>query len=120
MDEFTRQGLSDRQMQDANKCRIYLRAFYVSDITDLGGKSIEEWAKHGKRQATRTIKWNWPVQQIEKLENGTPMHRIRRWIFIPTFGTIGRHQKLASEHRMESGCRCNDIVQTQGRHVVKT
>jgi hypothetical protein len=63
MDEFTRQGLSDKQMRDANRFCIYLRAFYISDITDLGGKSIEEWAKQGKRQATRTSKWKWPVQQ---------------------------------------------------------
>jgi hypothetical protein len=48
MDEFTRQGLSGKQMRDANRCRIYLRAFYISDITDLGGKSIEDWAKQGK------------------------------------------------------------------------
>jgi hypothetical protein len=58
MDEFMRQEVSDKQIQDANRCRIYLRAFYVSDINDLGGKSIEEWAKQGERQATRTIKWN--------------------------------------------------------------
>jgi hypothetical protein len=63
MDEFTRQGLSDKQMRDANRFRIYLRAFYISDITYLGGKSIEDWAKQGKRQATITSKWNLPVQQ---------------------------------------------------------
>jgi hypothetical protein len=63
MSEFTRHGLSDKQKRDANRSRIYLRAFYVSDITDLGGKSIEEWTKQGKWQATRTLKWNWSVQQ---------------------------------------------------------
>jgi hypothetical protein len=63
MDEFTSQGLSDKQMRDTNICNIYLRAFYISDITELGGKSIEDWAEQVKRQATRTSKWNWPVQQ---------------------------------------------------------
>jgi hypothetical protein len=58
MDEFTMQGLSDKQMRDFNICRIYLQTFYISDITDLAGKSIEDWAKQGKRQANRTIKWN--------------------------------------------------------------
>jgi hypothetical protein len=43
MDEFTRQGLTDKQTIDANRCRIYLRAFYISDIMDLGGNSIEDW-----------------------------------------------------------------------------
>jgi hypothetical protein len=50
-------------MRDANICRIYLRAFYISDITDLGEKSVEEWAKQEKRQETRTSKWKWRVQQ---------------------------------------------------------
>jgi hypothetical protein len=64
MDEFTMQGLYDKHMRDINICRIYLRAFYISDITDLAGKSIEDWARQGKRQAHRTRKWNWPVQQM--------------------------------------------------------
>jgi hypothetical protein len=63
MDEFTMKGLYDKQMRDVNRCRIYLRAFYISDITDLTGKSLEEWTRQGKRQATRTSKWNWSVQQ---------------------------------------------------------
>jgi hypothetical protein len=37
MDEFTMQGLSDNQVRDINRCRIYLQAFYISDITDLAG-----------------------------------------------------------------------------------
>jgi hypothetical protein len=63
MDEFTMQGIYDKQMRDVNRCRIYLQAFCILDITDLAGKSIEDWARQGKRQAHRTIKWNWPVQQ---------------------------------------------------------
>jgi hypothetical protein len=50
-------------MRDVNRCRISLQAFYTSDITDLAGKSIEDWAKQGKRQANRTSKWKWSVQQ---------------------------------------------------------
>jgi hypothetical protein len=56
MDEFTMQGLSDKQMREVNRCRIYLRAFYISDITDLEVKSIGDWAKQGNLQATRTSK----------------------------------------------------------------
>jgi hypothetical protein len=63
MDEFTRQGLTDKQMRDANKCCIYLQAFYTLDITYLTGKAIEDWEKQGKRQAHRTSKCKWPVQQ---------------------------------------------------------
>jgi hypothetical protein len=45
IDDFTMHGLSGKQMRDVNRCRIYLRAFYISDIMDLAGKSIEDWAK---------------------------------------------------------------------------
>jgi hypothetical protein len=40
MDELTMQGLSDKQMQDVNRCRIYLQTFYISDITDIVGNAI--------------------------------------------------------------------------------
>jgi hypothetical protein len=40
------------------------QAFYILDITDLAGNSIEELAKQGKRQANRTSKWDWLVQKM--------------------------------------------------------
>jgi hypothetical protein len=52
MDKFTMQGLSDKKNPDVNRCHIYLRAFYISDIMDLAVKYIEAWAKQGKRQAS--------------------------------------------------------------------
>jgi hypothetical protein len=63
MDEFSTQDMMDAQMKDVNICTIYLQVFHTSDITDLAGNTIEEWAKQGKRQSNRTSKWNWPVQQ---------------------------------------------------------
>jgi hypothetical protein len=48
MDEFTMQGISNKKMLDLNRCRIYLRAFYISDITDMARRSIEDWARHVK------------------------------------------------------------------------
>jgi hypothetical protein len=50
-------------MEDINRCRIYIQVLYTSDITDLAGNTIEEWAKQGKRQSNRKSKWNWPVKQ---------------------------------------------------------
>jgi hypothetical protein len=58
VDEFTTQGMTDAQMRDINRCRIYLQVFYTSDITDLKGNTLEKWAKQGKRQRNRTSKWN--------------------------------------------------------------
>jgi hypothetical protein len=56
MDEFLKQDMTDAQMKDVNRCRIYLKVFHVSDITDLADNTIEEWAKRGKRQSNRTSK----------------------------------------------------------------
>jgi hypothetical protein len=64
MDEFLKQDMMDSQVKDINRCRIYLQVFHVSDITDLAGNTIKEWAKRGKHQSNRTSKWNWLVQQI--------------------------------------------------------
>jgi hypothetical protein len=63
MDEFLKQDMTDSQLKDVNRCRIYLQVFHVSDITELAGNTIEEWAKRGKRQSNRTSKWNWTVQE---------------------------------------------------------
>jgi hypothetical protein len=63
MDEFLKQDTTDAQMKDVNRCRIYVKIFHISDITDLSRNNIEERAKRGKRQSNRTSKWNWPVQQ---------------------------------------------------------
>jgi hypothetical protein len=35
MDEFTTQGMTDAQMREINRYRIYLQDFYTSDIMDL-------------------------------------------------------------------------------------
>jgi hypothetical protein len=58
MDEFLKQDMTDAQMKDVNRCRIYLQVFHISDIEDLSGNTIEEGEKRGKRQSNRTSKWN--------------------------------------------------------------
>jgi hypothetical protein len=57
---------SSGELQDINRCRIYMRAFFISDITNIQGTLIEPWALSGKRSMTRTSAWAWawPVQQI--------------------------------------------------------
>jgi hypothetical protein len=50
------------ELQDITRCRIYMRVFFLSDITNIQGTLIETWAISGKRQTTRTPAWAWPVQ----------------------------------------------------------
>jgi hypothetical protein len=118
MNEFTMQGLSDKQMREVNTCRIYLQAFYISDIKDLAGKSKEDWARQGKRQANRTSKWNWPVQQRPpasawKIGNLHSKASHQKMAFLKTFWTMGRYQKHAPVHIMESERRCNEAIHKQ-------
>jgi hypothetical protein len=51
------------ELQDINRCRVFMWAFFISDITNIQGTLIESWALSGKRPMTRTSAWSWPVQQ---------------------------------------------------------
>jgi hypothetical protein len=51
---------TNKELKEVNYCRIYLQA---SDITNLEGNKLEEWAIHGQRQVGRQSTWNWPIQQ---------------------------------------------------------
>jgi hypothetical protein len=54
---------SREELQEINRCRIYLRVFFLSDITNIQGTLIDTWEISGKRQTTRTSAWSRPVQQ---------------------------------------------------------
>jgi hypothetical protein len=51
------------ELKEINRCRIYLRVFYISDIASHDGQGIAEWARKGRRDAGRKLSWAWPVQQ---------------------------------------------------------
>ena len=38
MEIFKSWGFSDKELRSLNRCRIYLRVIYVSDVTDFSGK----------------------------------------------------------------------------------
>jgi hypothetical protein len=55
---------SGKELQQINYCRIYLQVFFMSDIANVKGTEVEEWARKGKRQSKRKSEWEWLVQQI--------------------------------------------------------
>jgi hypothetical protein len=57
-DEF-----SAKDLKEINRCRIYLRVFYISDISTHDGQRITDWARKGRRDGGRKSSWAWPVQQ---------------------------------------------------------
>jgi hypothetical protein len=52
-----------KELKEINRCRIYLRVFYISDIASHGGQRITDRARKGRRDAGRKSSWAWPVQQ---------------------------------------------------------
>jgi hypothetical protein len=48
---FRGRTFSASEMEELNRCRIYLQMFFVSDITDINGKYIYPWTRwiYGKK-----------------------------------------------------------------------
>jgi hypothetical protein len=44
---------SGKELQQINYCRIYLQVFFMSDIENVKGTEVEEWAIKGKIQVGR-------------------------------------------------------------------
>jgi hypothetical protein len=40
---------SASEMKELNRCRIYLQALFISDITEINGKYVYPWDRSGKR-----------------------------------------------------------------------
>jgi hypothetical protein len=64
MEELTGSALvNKRDLADINRCRVYIRVFFLSDIVNIQGDTIEEWAITGARSNARRSTRHWPVQQ---------------------------------------------------------
>jgi hypothetical protein len=69
-EQHRRDGITDREwlfftkdLKDINRCRIYLRVFYISDISTLDGQGITAWSQKGRQDGGRKSSWARPVQQ---------------------------------------------------------
>jgi hypothetical protein len=64
MEELTGSALvNKRDLTDINRCLVYLRVFFLLDIVNIQGDTIEEWEITGECSKARHITWHWPVQQ---------------------------------------------------------
>jgi hypothetical protein len=50
MEVFTNKNLTAKEMKDINRCRMYLQAFYLSDVADIAGQHI----CHGQSKENET------------------------------------------------------------------
>jgi hypothetical protein len=55
--------VNKRDLADINRCHVYLRVFFLSDIVNIQGDTIEEWTINGERSNARHSTWHWSVQQ---------------------------------------------------------
>jgi hypothetical protein len=44
---FKNSSFSASEMKELNRFRIYLQAFFVSNITEINGKDISPWGRQG-------------------------------------------------------------------------
>jgi hypothetical protein len=54
---------TNKELKDINYCRVYLQAFFISDIMNLEGDKIKEWEGSGQKQVGRQSIWEWPIQK---------------------------------------------------------
>jgi hypothetical protein len=54
---------TNKELKVINNCQIYLQTFFISDITNLKGYKIEEWAGRGQKQVGRQSTWEWNIQK---------------------------------------------------------
>jgi hypothetical protein len=57
------EDFSANDLKDITRCRIYLRVFYITDISTHDGQGIKCLAWNGRRYGGRKSSWAWPVQQ---------------------------------------------------------
>lgn len=60
MQLFYDKGARGPQQLALNQCRLYLKAFHLSDITDFSRNHITEAAWQGTPSRTLTNSFNWP------------------------------------------------------------
>jgi hypothetical protein len=54
---------TNKELKYINYFRLYLQAFFLSDITNLEGNKIEEWAGRGQKQVGHQSSREWSIQQ---------------------------------------------------------
>jgi hypothetical protein len=64
MEELTGSAfVNKRDLTDINRCRVYLRVFFLSDIVSIQGDTIVEWEITGEHSNARHSTWHWSVQK---------------------------------------------------------
>jgi hypothetical protein len=91
MERITAPGIfTTQELQDINRCRLYLQVFFLSDIKDRSGHNIGDWVKQGHKQNIN-INWEWPVQHVDAVFHifaYLALHHNSRVMFDPTYPSV--------------------------------
>jgi hypothetical protein len=87
MDQACTMGYSDKKLCMINRCRIYLRAETLADVSSYSGKTIDAQALECNAQARIISPYIWPAQPRPGLQ-----HRKVWKQFLQTFCHIGTLQ----------------------------
>jgi hypothetical protein len=88
------------ELKEIDRCRIYLRVFYISDIASHDRQGIAEWARKGRRYAGWKSLWAWPVQQRPTSWKAWKLaldHLAPEYYVIPQLGDWFEHHHQHSE-----------------------
>jgi hypothetical protein len=88
-DEF-----SAKDLKEINRCRIYLRVFFISDISTYDGQQITDWARKGRRDGGRKevvlgMASSTAANIVESMEIG-PRLPSTRWLCCIAIGRLAR------------------------------
>ena len=70
MDTFIQQGYKKTQLASLNRCRMYLKVIWLSDITSVDGKSIEPTKYKGIDHSNYQSRYSWPPINDQSPQNG--------------------------------------------------
>ena len=93
MERFIQQGYSKSYLASLNRCRIYLKVIWLSDITTVDGKNINKVSYQGKYQPNYKSAYTWATIQRPKPTEWTAWRMALRQCFDHQMPTMLLNKK---------------------------
>ena len=72
---------TESELRAVNECRLFLRAFHLSDIVTADGKALRRDLMHGTPDYSTSLKVHWPLWGKPAATAWTTWRRIMRLVF---------------------------------------
>ena len=87
------QSFTREEIMSVNRCRLYLRVFFLSDIVTCDGTAIRQEAYDGWRSLQWTSRWKWPKQPRPPIRDWRLWHIVIRDVWARS-ETLDLHTPL--------------------------